>query len=56
MTKIHNPLNNEIINIKNMINSNEELQKILTNLLKSKNVDYGKDIWDIINSFSIKNK
>ena len=46
--KINNPLNNEKINIKNMINSNEELQKMLTNLLKIKNVDYTKDIWDII--------
>ena len=50
--KIENPLriesNEEINNIKKLINSNKELQKILMNLLKNKNVDYTKDIWNMI--------
>ena len=51
--KINNPLSDcKTNNMKNMINSNKKIRKILTNLLKSKFVDYTNDIWNIINSFS----
>ena len=49
INKIQNPLNNKgINNIKNLINNNEELQKIFMNLLKNKNGNYIRDIWKII--------
>ena len=48
--KIKNPLNddNNMKNIKALINSNTELFMILMKLLKNKNVNYTGDIWEII--------
>ena len=47
--KIQNPFNNDKINnIKKIINSNEQLLDILMKLLKNKNGDYTRDIWNMI--------
>ena len=51
--KVNNPLNDcKSNNIKNMLNSNTVLKKLLNDLLKNKYADYTNDIWNIINSFS----
>ena len=47
--QIENPFNDDKIeNIQNIINSNKELSPILMKLLKNKNGDYTKDIWNMI--------